>query len=155
MIEVQLALSALVDLAKAGFVALGVSFPVYRTDVPAGVTPGYPFLVGSLVDGGGFSGPPLRDPAGDVWLVIQWDAVGNRDDQALLAADRMRRVMVERNPDGSFMFPLTPHLPANTRECDRIPDGGPGAPIPTPPASPGSTRLYTVPQRYAVHLTPA
>lgn len=152
-IETQLVTTAVYQMVKDGLTSLSVA--VYDTDIPDGVTPTYPYVVGFQVEGGGFSGPPLADPEADIRIAFQWDAVGKQRNQAQWARDRVAKVMVARTGTGALVVPLGLLLPANYRECGRMMLDGPDGPILTPPASPGSTRLYTVPQRYAVDITRA
>jgi hypothetical protein len=151
-IQLQLVNTALVVWARAWLQDAGPQWQVFDLDAPADVEIRYPHLV-CLASASSTSGPPLRDPDADLSFTVQWDAVGKRRDQTQLAADRINRLMLGRGPDGSLSHPLDPHLPANYREQGRILADGAGAPVPTPPAAPGSTRLYSVPQRYTVFLT--
>jgi hypothetical protein len=104
-----------------------------------------PWSIVYSIEGGGFSGPPLEDPHADATVVVQVTSVGRRDDQAEWQADKVRGAMLDRT-SGALDHPITP--PDGYKIMYVEPDGGPG----------GIDRegeLYSIPERFAIHLTPA
>jgi len=120
---------------------------VYDHEVPASVS--YPYSCLYQVPGGSYSGPPLTGPEADLTAIFQVDAVGTRRDQAQWLADKIKEVTLGRGPSGQLLCSL--NAPTGWRECARLAAD-------TPPGvirdSTAPTPLYSVPQRFAVVITP-
>lgn len=120
---------------------------VHDHDVPPNTT--LPYVCLYQIPGGSYSGPPLWDPEADLTAIFQVDAVGTRRDQAQWLADKVKNVTLGRVA-GQLQYPLSP--PAGWRECARLAaDTPPGVIRSTDARNP----LYSVPQRFAVAITPS
>ena len=108
----------------------------------------YPYHVLYSITGGSISGPPLGQAQGDAVLVYQLDSVGRTDDQAEMAADRLREWVVGRTPAGVFVVQAAD--PDGHAIHDRIVDGTPGAPLQEgqPP-----NEVFTVSETYGIHVS--
>jgi hypothetical protein len=102
-----------------------------------------------VIPGGGYDGPPLRDPNADAAFVYQVDSVGRTRSQAEWAADVARRTVLARN-NGTFQvpFPDLEALVVINRDADTNPGG-------VTPQGEGINRVYTVSERFVLFVTPA
>lgn len=84
-----------------------------------------PYGIVYTIDGGMEWGAPLTAPESEAIFVYQVTSVGARRDQAEWMADRVRRTMIDRAPDGSFLVIGNPP-PAGSVVQDRRPQGARG-----------------------------
>lgn len=120
---------------------------VHDHEVPPSTT--LPYVCLYQLPGGSYSGPPLWDPEIDLTAIFQLDAVGTRRDQAQWLADKVKGVMLGRI-NGQLQHILG--APVGWRECARLAaDTPPGVIRSTEAKNP----LYSVPQRFAVAITPS
>lgn len=139
----QLVLTSLIADLRARFGAGAVG------DHEAPANPSFPYLVVYSVDGGGSFAPGWRAER-HISLPVQVSCVGRRRDQAQLMGDKVRDFMLERNPDGSFVQVLS--SPTGWVVSGRLP-GDAASGVLVEGSSPN--KIYTVPLRFTLQVTPA
>lgn len=111
-------------------------------------SPVFPYGVLHILDGTQFAGPPFSTPDADADIPIQVDSVGKTPKQARWMADRVRRTLLARFPNGAFQ--VTADDPEGYHVADRQPAGGPSVPI---PEGNTSDRLWSQPERFTIRVT--
>ena len=126
------------------------------TGMPVGLVEPPPLVAGKpwgiihSVDGGGYDGS-LGDPNSDAAFVYQVDSSGRTLEQSEWMADLVRRTVLARAGVGfQVSFPPVPGVVVN----DRRPDTTPGGASPEGEVS-TNTRVYTVSERFSIHVTPS
>lgn len=143
MIERRLVTAAFIEL-----LVTGTGMPVGLTEAPT-LVPKKPWGVVHPIDGGGFSGSPLYDPDSDAAFVYQVDSVGRSVDQAQWMDDLVRSTVLARSL-GAFQV-VFPAIDA-AKVIDRRPDTSAGGII---PEGEKPNRIFTIPGRYSIHVTPS
>lgn len=143
-IEEDTVTTAVIEMLREAMASSGVA--VYDHEAPADRD--FPYVVVYRIPGGTATGPFLYDPDADLTIPYQIDAVGARRDSAEWAAGKVGRVMVgHANGVPEYALPL----PDTARECGRMrTDLGGVEPEGLPP-----NRVFTVPNRYEVTVTPS
>lgn len=143
-VEEDTVTTAVIEMLKTGLDTAGVA--VYDHGAPANRD--FPYVVVYRIPGGTATGPILYDPDADITIPYQIDAVSNRRDSAEWAAGQVGQIMVGY-VNGVLEYALP--LPDTARECGRMrTDLGGVEPEGLPP-----NRVYTVPNRYEVTVTPS
>lgn len=94
--------------------------------------------------------PELVATPTDLWLGVQLTSIGSRRDQAQLQADRVRRRLLDTDSvTGAFVH----DLPAIAGWVWNARIGA--APSGVVPEGTAPNKLYNVPDRYTLHVTPA
>jgi hypothetical protein len=121
-----------VEVARTPVTVNDASIPA---DIPYVII--YPI---STIDWGG---TPLDYPNEMLEFVVQTTSVGEIPEQAEKMADMVRKIMVGRNANGSYLYPFTI---ANMTILNReMKDGGPGAIT-------GYDRIYSVSEDFSVYV---
>lgn len=125
--------------------------PVGLGEPPSGIDDSEPWGILHSIPGGGYEGS-LNDPNSDIAFVYQVDSIGRSIGQVEWMADLIRRTMLARTASGSFQvaFPVLEGSIVN----DRRPDTTPGGVIAEGEVS-TNTRVYTISERFSVHVTPS
>lgn len=129
--------------------AAGGVFEVARPPEVADIPEGKPWGQIHLIPGGEFYGSFFQDPDSDAEVVLQVDSVGKTPMQAMWLADNVRRTFLARTAGGQFQV-AAPDL-SPWKIISRRPYG------PTPGVDTGGepeTRVYSVPERYVVCISP-
>ncbi len=124
--------------------------PVGDIEVPVLPDPNSAYCIVYPVPGGGFSGPPLVAPDTDAELIFQVTSAGKTREQAQWMAARTRMVVTDRLVSGVFQV-TGPAPPDGWQVIDRQPVGGPGG-VDAEGKLPH--RVYSVPDRYRIYVTP-
>lgn len=102
------------------------------------------------IEGGAYDGPPFWAPESKGVLVFQVTCIGGSRDHAQWLSDRVRLSFLSRKSEGGFQVPFIP--PAGWVVTHRAPDGVlPGV----MPEGPATDQIFSVPERYRLHVEPA
>lgn len=142
VVPVQLFTNAMLDAL------LGEGLRVGDHELPKDHT--YPYsILYQIDDAPPPSGPELTGPEEDVGIGFQLMSVGSGRKQAQWQADRVRRFITGRAPDGSFLHDLP--VVAGWRVAGRLG----AAPSGVAPEGSAPNTLFNVPDRYTLLVTPA
>jgi hypothetical protein len=114
------------------------------------LNPVVPYLVVFPIAGGSYWGAPLVHPDENAEFVYQIDSVGAKRDQVEWLADRARRTMLARTPNGVFQVSFTD--PAGWHVADRMPYGGAGS-VQVEGRPPNE--VYSIAERFVLSVVPA
>jgi hypothetical protein len=108
-----------------------------------------PYAVVIFIDGTTYSGS-LSLPDEMASMIVQVNSIGLTVKQARWMSDAVRRTMLaRRSPSGAFQ--VSGPVVAGYKVIDRSPSGGPSVPI---PEGPSDRRVYTIPERFIITVTP-
>lgn len=140
--------SALAALLQTRWVALGVTFQVYRDGVPDTVTPdnpaGYPYaVVWGAVGTPDDAAERLAGWGGEITTTNQITVAGLTSDDVLGAAGRCREALHKQRPTAAGRS-----FSVVTQQ------GGAGRPVPDPQRESGGQAIYALPLLFALRSRP-